>query len=238
MRLASLISGGGTTMEAIGKACLSGEIPFDLVCVISSNPNSGGIEKAKKLGIPAEDIVVINPDDFRVGGKVDQEKFGEAIIKELKKRKVDVVMQNGWYPWTPNVVTDAYSGMIFNQHPGPIPEFGGKGMYGTAVHAAVLEFRKLTGGEMWTEVVAQRAERDMDAGAVVKSARVEIMAGDSAETLQKRALPIEHRVQIELLKDIASSNVHELIRPPIVLAGEEKILEAARQKAIKMYPES
>lgn len=223
-------------MEAIGKACLSGEIPFDLVCVISSNPKAGGLGKAKNLGIPAEDILVIDPEDFRFDGKVDQEKFGQAILKELKKRKVDVVLQNGWYPRTPNVVTDAYSGMIFNQHPGPIPEFGGKGMYGTAVHAAVLEFRKLTGGEMWTEVVAQRAERDMDGGAVVKSARVEILAGDSAETLQQRALPIEHRVQIELLKDIASGNVHEVTRPPIVLAGEEKILQAAKQKATLMYP--
>ncbi len=223
-------------MEAIIKAVQSGEVPMEVACVIASTPIAGGLEKAKNLGIAKEDILVINPDDFRVDGKVDQEKFGQAIMTELKKRKVDVVMQNGWYPWTPDVVTDVYSGVIFNQHPGPIPEFGGKGMYGTAVHAAVLEFRKLTGGEMWTEVVAQRAERDMDAGAVVKSARVKILAGDSAETLQQRALPIEHRVQIELLKDIASGNVHEVIRPPLVLAGEEKILEAAKQKAREMYP--
>ncbi len=237
MRFASLISGGGTTMAAIVAATKSGEVPMEVACVIASNPEAGGLEKAKALGIPEKDILVINPEDFRVDGKVDQEKFGEVILKELKRRKVDVVMQNGWYPWTPNLVTDAYHGMIFNQHPGPIPEFGGKGMYGTIVHAAVLEFRKLTEGEMWTEVVAQRVERNMDGGAVVKSARVEILPKDTPETLQIRALPFEHRVQIELLKDIASGNVHEVTRPSIALPGEEKLLEEAKKKAIVQYLE-
>lgn len=237
MRLASLISGGGTTMEAIGKACLSGEIPFDLACVISSDPKAGGIEKAKNLGIPAEDILVINPEDFRVDGKVDQEKFGQAILKELKARKVDVVMQNGWMPLTPKNVIEAYPGKIFNQHCGPIPEFGGKGMFGKAVHAAVLEFKKMTDHPRSTEMITQRVDVNFDAGAVVKSKSVEIFPDDSAETLQKRSLPVEHRVQVELLKDVANDNVHEVTRPPIVLAGEEKILEEAKQKAIAMYPQ-
>ncbi|MEX2028108.1 MAG: formyltransferase family protein [Candidatus Curtissbacteria bacterium] len=237
MRLASLISGGGTTMEAIGKACKSGEIPFELACVISSNSDAGGIQKAKKIGLSPKDILVINPKDFREEGKINHEKFGEAILSELKARKVDVVLQNGWYPRTPDSVTDAYRGMIFNQHPGPLPEFGGRGMFMGPVHAAVLEFRKLTRGELWTEVVAQRVERDMDAGAVVKSARVEILPGDTPEILQQRALPFEHRVQIELLKDIANGSVHEVTRPSMVLPGEEEILEKAKRKAIAMYPE-
>ncbi|MBI2598906.1 hypothetical protein HYW40_01690 [Candidatus Curtissbacteria bacterium] len=236
IKVASLISGGGTTMEAIGKACLSGEIPFDLVCVISSDPKAGGIGKAKNLGIAEADILVINPEDFRIDGKVDQEKFGQAIMTELKKRKVDVVLQNGWMPLTPKNVIDEYQGAIFNQHPGPVPEFGGRGMYGQRVHAAVLEFRKMTGRDFSTEAICQRVDPDFDMGAVVKSAQIEIRDDDTAESLAARVLPIEHRVQVELLKDLASGNVHEVTRPPIVLAGEEKILEAAKQKAIKLYP--
>ena len=64
-RLASLISGGGTTMQEIVKACQSGEVPMDLGCVISSSSTAGGIKRAKDLGIPEKDIVVIDPNNFR-----------------------------------------------------------------------------------------------------------------------------------------------------------------------------
>lgn len=235
-RLASLISGGGTTMEAIIKAIQSGEVPMEIACIIASTPSAGGIEKAKKLGIPAEDILVINPEDFRVDGKVDQEKFGDAILKELKKRKVDLVMQNGWMPLTPKNVIEKFRGAIFNQHPGPVPEFGGKGMYGKRVHAAVLEFRKMTGRDFLSEAICQIVDPDFDMGAVVKSAQIEIIDDDTPEVLAARVLPIEHRVQVEFLKDVASGNVHEVMRPPIVLEDQKKILEEAKQKAIAMYP--
>lgn len=236
MRLSSLISGGGTTMEAIGKACLSGEIPFDFACVISSDPKAGGIARAKNLGISTEDILVINPEDFREEGKINREKFGQAILKELKKRKVDVVLQNGWMPLTPENVIGAYPGKIFNQHPGPVPEFGGRGMFGKAVHAAVLEFGRIAGRNFSTEAICQRVSPDFDAGEVVKSETVEVKTDDTPESLSARVLPIEHRVQIELLKDFANGKVREVTRPSLVLAGEEEILEEAKQKAIAMYP--
>lgn len=237
MRLASLISGGGTTMEAIGKACLSAEIPFDLVCVISSDPSAGGLEKAKNLGIAKEDVIVINPEDFREDGKIDREKFGEVIIEQLKKRKVDVVLQNGWLPLTPKNAIDQYQGMIFNQHPGPIPETGGKGMMIKAVLATILEFKKQTGKPSAIEMTAQRVGSQYDSGSVVKSVRVPIDEDDTVESLQQKCLPVEHRVQIELLKDIANGTVREITRQSFVLPGEEKVLEEAKQKAIEMYPE-
>ncbi len=223
-------------MEAIGKACKSGEIPFDLACVISSDPKAGGIEKARNLGIADSDIVVINPEDFRVDGKVDQEKFGQAILAELKKRNVDVVLQNGWMWLTPKIVIEAYPGMIFNQHPGPIPESGGKGMMVRAVIATILEFRKMTGRPNVIEMTAQRVAPQFDAGAVVKTESVPIAASDTVESLYKKSLPAEHRVQVELLKDIASGSVREITRPTFVLPGEEKLLEEAKRKAIAMYP--
>ena len=72
-RLATLISGGGTTMQEIIRACQSGEIPLDVACVISSTPTAGGIEKARRLGIPDTDIVVVDPNEFRGDDKkIDQ----------------------------------------------------------------------------------------------------------------------------------------------------------------------
>jgi len=238
-RWASLISGGGTTMEAMAKAVLTGEVQVEIACIISSNPQAGGLEKARKLGIPEENIIVINPHDFKEGdGKIVQERFGQALLSALKDHGVTVVTQNGWLPLTPELAIAGYPQRLFNQHPGPVPEFGGKGMYGRRVHAAVLLYRRLTGRDFWTEVIAQRVDKDYDRGAVVKRERVEIRPSDTVEDLQQRALPVEHRVQVDLLKDIAKGSLEEVTsREVLVRPGEEQVLFLAKKTAILLYPQ-
>lgn len=235
-RLAILISGGGTTIAEIIKAVKSGEIPnMEIACVISSKDDAGGIEKARALGIPEADILTINPK---------QEQFGGKILEELRKRGVTVVTQNGWLPKTPEMVIEEYKGRIFNQHPGPVPEFGGEGMYGRRVHAAVLLYRRWTHSsdwrrtESWTEIIAQRVDKEFDQGAVIKRMRVVILPGDTVEDLQKRALPAEHRLQIELLKDVAGGKVKELGKRPKIITTpvEELIWELSKRVAIFLYP--
>lgn len=238
-RLTILISGGGTTMQEIAKACSSHIIPMDVACVISSNPQAGGLEKARKLGIPKENIIVVDPNTFRGSdGKIDQERFGQAILGEMRKRGTTVVTQNGWLPLTPGIIIDEFPGMIFNQHPGPVPEFGGKGMYGRRVHAAVLLFTRMTGREPWTEAIAQRVHQKYDQGLVVKSKRVEILPEDTVEDLQKRVLPVEHQVQIDLLKDVAGGKIKEVAkREALVKPGEEPVLILAKKVAKILYPQ-
>lgn len=237
-RLATLISGGGTTMQEIVKACQSGEVKMDIACVVSSTPTAGGIEKARSLRIPEKDIVVINLNNFRgEDKKVDQEGFGLAILKELRERGVTVVTQNGWMPLTPEHVIDEFSETIFNQHPGPVPEFGGRGMYGRRVHAARLLFIRRAKRDYWTEAIAQKVHKEYDQGAVVKSTRVDILPDDTVEDLQQRVLPVEHKTQIELLKDVAKGNVKEMFRQEsLVRPGEEQILFEAKTSAILLYP--
>lgn len=237
-RLATLISGGGTTMQEIIKACQSGEIPLQVACVISSNPNAGGIEKARNLGIPERDILVINPDDYKdQNGKVNQQAFGITLFSELDRRGVDVVTQNGWMPLTPDFVVGEFEESMFNQHPGPVPEFGGEGMFGRRVHAARLNFIQEVNRDHWTEAIAQRIHKEYDKGTVVKSEKVEIFPDDTVDSLQQRVLPVEHRVQIEMLKDFANGTLKEAEpRKSLVMPGEEEILFLARQKAIKDYP--
>ncbi|MDO8498566.1 MAG: formyltransferase family protein [bacterium] len=237
-RLATLISGGGTTTQEIIRACQSGEIPMDIACILSSSPTAGGIEKARKLGIPDKDIVIVDPNKFRGGdGRVDQEGFGLQILKNLKERGVTVVTQNGWLPLTPRVVIDQYPETMFNQHPGPVPEFGGKGMYGRRVHAARLLFTRLTGRDSWTEAIAQRVHRDYDQGLVVKATQVDILPEDTVDDLQQRVLPVEHKVQINLLKDVATGNIREVTtRESLVRPGEEKVLFLAKRVARMLYP--
>lgn len=237
-RLAILISGGGTTMQEIVKACQSGEISLDIACIVASNPMAGGLDKAHLLGIPNQDILIINPTDFRdEDGKVNQNNFGIKILQELKQRNVTVVTQNGWLPLTPEIVIEEYAGKIFNQHPGPVPEFGGKGMYGRRVHAARLLFARMVKRDFWTLATGQRVHKDFDLGKVVKSARVEILPNDTVDDLQQRVLPVEHRVQIDMLIDFTNSRLQEVpTREALVHPDEEDQLALAKKMAIMLYP--
>jgi len=91
MRIALLISGGGTTMEAIIKAARDGQLPkVHPALVISSSENAGGIEKAKNLGIKEENILITKPRGFEA-----EEDFGKAIISECRKRDVDFLPERG-----------------------------------------------------------------------------------------------------------------------------------------------
>jgi len=237
MRIALLISGGGTTMEAIIKATQNGILENVVsALVIASNENAGGIEKAKKLGIKNEDILIINPKNFE-----NREKFGEEIIKECKKRKVNFIGQYGWHWLIPENVINEFKDTIVNQHPGPLdngrPDFGGAGMYGLRVHQARLLFVRKVNRDFWTEATAHRVTVKFDKGQILKRKQVPILKGDTAESLQARVLPIEHEVQIETLRDFANNTVSEFIREkPLIYKDEEKILEECKELAKKMYP--
>src|SRR3989338_7661821 len=113
MRIALLISGGGTTAEAIIRAVKSGKLAgVEIGCVIASKPDAGGIERAKKAGVPEKDVLVLSPKSFS-----SREELGEAIIKECRARGVDFVGQYGWLVKTPENVIEAFAGHIVNQHP-------------------------------------------------------------------------------------------------------------------------
>jgi phosphoribosylglycinamide formyltransferase-1 len=185
----------------------------------------------------AEDVIVIKPQDFAA-----LEAFGQAIVNECQKRAVDFIGQYGWLCLTPKNVIKAFQGKMVNQHPGPLdpghPDFGGKGMYGRRVHAARLMFVRKVNRDFWTEATAQRVAVNFDQGAVLKRKRVPILENDDVDALQARVLPLEHEVQIETLQDFSNGTVKELNRDkPLVLPGEESILEECKREAIRLYPE-
>ncbi len=237
MRIALLISGGGTTATAIIEATrngrLAGVIP---ALVIASRADCAGIARLKEIGFPEHDIVIIDPKTFATS-----EEFGAAILAECTSRRVEFVGQYGWMVKTPENVVAAYEGKMVNQHPGPLfpghPDFGGKGMYGMRVHAARLYFVRKVNRDFWSEATAQRVAVNFDEGAVLKMKRVPIEANDTPEDLQKRMLPIEHQVHIETLADFVHGTVSEYQRQnPLVLPSEEEILEKCKEEAIKNYP--
>lgn len=234
-RWVSFISGEGTTMEA-GIAAVRNEEVSDLkaACVVSSSYDIGGIRKASDQLVP---VVVVRREDFRdESGKINLKKYGRQLLSILKEYEATLITLNGWRYLIPENVIEEYEGRIFNQHPGSVPEFGGKGMYGIRVHAARLNFLRAVGRDFWTEAVIQKVDKKFDEGAVVKSKKIEILPDDTPESLQKRVLSVEHELFVGFLKDFASGNIREIERRSLVLSGEEHILFKAKEDAIKAYP--
>lgn len=237
MRIALLISGSGTTVEAIIRACGSGALEGVIpVCVIASKVGIPGIERAEKAGIAPQNIIVLKPADFS-----SREAFGEAIIAECKKRDVDFVGQYGWLPLTPPNVIAAYEGMIVNQHPAPLdpgrPDFGGKGMWGRRAVCARLLFVRRVQRDFWTEATAHRVTAEYDMGAVVKATKVPILSEDDVASLYARLYPVEYETQIATLRDFVNGTVKEIVRDePLVRPGEEGILEECKKEAMELYP--
>lgn len=234
-------------MQAIGLACKEGSLKgkIEPVVVISSRVDASGIEKAKGLGIPVE---VVQRRDFEKGPK-GLEAFGRALSSTLEKYHPTLVTQNGWLPYTPEDVISTYEGKIFNQHPGPLDpdnldkegqplHFGGKGMHGLAVHAAVLKFQELTARRFSTEATIHRVSPEVDGGEVVFRKEVPVMIGDTPESLAKRVLPKEHECQIAFLSKVYEGKIEVIKRKsPLVLPGEEDKLQEAKEFGRKTYPD-
>ncbi len=238
MKIALLISGGGSTAARIISECVPGGRleGVEPVLLIASRPDAGGIQKALAAGMNEKDVIVIERSKFPTPGT-----FGGAIISECEKRGVEFIGQYGWMVKTPANVIERYRGMMTNQHPGPLDigreDFGGPGMYGMRVHAARLCFVEKTARDHWSEATAQRVEEEFDKGAVIKRKQVPIMPGDTPETLAARMLPVEHDVQIEALADILHGRVHEMHREnPLVNPEEIEMLEECKAAAILQYP--
>ncbi len=110
-------------------------------------------------------------------------------------------------------------------------------MYGIRVHETRLQFVRKTNREFWTEATCHYVTKNFDEGKIIKTMQVEILPEDTAESLQERVLKTEHKVQIEALQDFVNNKIEIFNREvPLVLPGEESILEECKQNAIAKYP--
>lgn len=255
MRVVLLISGGGTTAEAVIKATQSGRLPrVQIVGVISNKTNAGGIKKAQKLKVKT---FILDKAQVK-----DPEKLAKGLLALFRKLKPDLISQNGWLPLTPKAVVSKYEGKIINQHPGPLDpdraDFGGKGMYGARVTCARIAYAWLTGEKNpWTEATTHFVTDKYDQGKIIhvrrmmlSGAKKQIKLADltkkakrlEAETaqLQKLLLPLEHENVIETI-DMLSINPHLIgitRAQPLILPRFYKFLEQAKEIAIKIFPKS
>lgn len=250
LRIAMLISGGGTTMREILRAVKSGFLSrVEPVLVIASRSDVDGIEKAITEGVPDKDVLVMRPKWFD-----SPEVFGEFILSACRERGVDFIGQYGWLPKTPANLIAAFPNMMVNQHPGPLdpgrPDFGGQGMYGRRVHYARLYFVRRTARpdqrqpgtdgywqHHFTEATCQRVASEFDKGVLLALTTIPINPDDTVETLRARVLPQEHMIQIETLKAFSEGRVQERTRSePLVREEHYNILAEAKKIAGILYP--
>lgn len=176
LKLAVLVSGGGTNLQAIIDAIESGKITnAKISVVISNNANAYALERAKNHGIEA---VAITRKDFP-----KKEDFNEALYEALMTREVDLVVLAGCLVVIPEKIIDAFENRIINIHPSLIPAFCGKGFYGLTVHEKALER-----GVKYTGATVHFVDKGTDTGPIIMQKPVEVLEKDTPKELQLRVM--------------------------------------------------
>jgi phosphoribosylglycinamide formyltransferase-1 len=176
IKVAVLVSGGGTNLGALINAEKSGIIKSaELSLVISNKVGAYALERAKNAGIEA-----ITVTKAECGS---QEAFEERLITELTSRGIELIVLAGFMAILSERFTSAYEGRIINVHPSLIPSFCGKGFYGLRVHEAALEY-----GVKVTGATVHYVNEIPDGGKIILQKSVAIRSGDTPETLQRRVM--------------------------------------------------
>lgn len=175
-KIAVLVSGGGTNLQALIDAQKSGIIEDgEIVLVISNVKGAYALERAEKAGIRT---LTVSKKDCG-----SQEAFEEKIIEKLDEADTDIIVLAGFMSILSEKFTSRYPERIINIHPSLIPSFCGKGFYGLKVHEAALDY-----GVKITGATVHFVNEIPDGGKIIMQKAVEIKDGDTPETLQKRVM--------------------------------------------------
>ena len=175
-RIAVMVSGGGTNLQALLDAQAAGKLPSgEIVLVLASNSKAYALERAKKAGIPG---VAVSKKELG-----SQEAFEEGLSKLLEEYRIDLIILAGFLSILSESFTAKWPRRILNIHPSLIPSFCGQGMYGLKVHEAALKK-----GVKVTGATVHFVNEIPDGGEILLQKAVEILPGDTAEVLQRRVM--------------------------------------------------
>ncbi len=176
LKIAVLVSGGGTNLQAIIDGIESGAITnTEISVVISNNAGAYALERAKKHGIEA---VCLSPKSFAT-----REEFNRALLEKLQSCGVDLIVLAGFLVVIPKIMVDAYPNRIINIHPSLIPSFCGTGYYGLKVHEGVL-----SRGVKVTGATVHFVDDGTDTGPIILQKPVEVREDDTPKSLQQRVM--------------------------------------------------
>ena len=175
-KIAVLVSGGGTNLQALIDAQSRGEIlNGEIALVVSSSPTAYALERAARAGI---ETAVVNKADY-----ADRSEMTRALVAQLQAKGIDLVVLAGFMFILTDHITQAFPNRIINVHPALIPSFCGAGYYGLKVHEKALEYGvKLSGATV------HFVSEECDGGPIILQKAVPIEEGDTPEMLQKRIM--------------------------------------------------
>ena len=175
-RIAVLVSGGGTNLQALLDAQATGILKSGRIClVISNNPNAYALERAKNAGVEGKVITK------KAAGS--QSAFEQKIIDLLEEKQIDIIVLAGFMSILSESFTSRYQERILNVHPSLIPSFCGAGFYGLRVHEEALRY-----GVKVTGATVHFVNEIPDGGKIILQKSVVIRKGDTPEVLQKRVM--------------------------------------------------
>ncbi|MBO1740412.1 phosphoribosylglycinamide formyltransferase [Leifsonia sp. TF02-11] len=183
-----LISGGGSNLRALLEAASDAEFPARVVAV-GADREADGLDHAEEFGIPSFTVPFTSYDD--------REEWGDALLEQIRLWEPDLVILSGFMRLVPPRVVQAFSPNLINTHPAYLPEFPGAHGVRDALAAGVTQ----TGASLIV------VDDGVDAGPVISQERVPILPGDTEASLHERIKPVERRLLIDAVLDIANGHI-------------------------------
>ncbi len=194
MRLGFLASHRGSGVQAVVDACAGGRLAATPAVVISNNADAEVLGRAERAGLPRYHLSrATHPEP---------DALDAAILDALRRHQAELVLLLGYLRKLGPRTLAHYAGRVLNVHPALLPRFGGAGMYGDRVHAAVLE-----AGEKETGVTIHVVDGEYDTGPIVAQCTVAVQPGDTVATLAERVVAREHAFLVETLRRIVADGV-------------------------------
>ena len=194
-RIAILVSGGGTNLQALLDAEAQGRIPHgEIALVVSNNPKAYALERAKQAGVPA---AVLD----KTGSQAD---FEDRLQRILELDGIDLIILAGFMRILTGRFTAKWPNRILNVHPSLIPAFCGQGFYGLRVHAAAL-----ARGVKLTGATVHYVNEIPDGGPILLQKAVEVLPGDTPETLQRRVMEQAEWILLPQAAELAARQLAE-----------------------------
>lgn len=197
MRIAVMVSGGGTNLQAIIDAINAGTITnTEIAVVISNNANAYALTRARENGIEA---VCVSPKEYE-----DRDTFNRELLNKVNSYNVDLVVLAGFLVKIPEEMVHQYNHRIINIHPSLIPSFCGVGFYGLKVHEAAL-----AKGVKVTGATVHFVDEGMDTGRIILQKAVDVLENDTPQTLQRRVMEqAEWKILPQAIDMIANGRIH------------------------------
>lgn len=206
LKLAVLVSGGGTNLQAIIDAIEQGTVTNAKVeVVISNNKNAYALERAGKHGIEA---LCISPKDYE-----SRDAFNQAFLEKLNSYSVDLVVLAGFLVVLPELMIRQYKNRIINIHPSLIPSFCGKGFYGLKVHESAL-----SRGVKVTGATVHFVDEGTDTGPIILQKAVEVQQKDTPEILQRRVMEQAEWVILPQAIDLIANGKVSVVDGQVIIA--------------------